>query len=157
MKGQNKLLIFVILLGLILLGISVYSLFYIMNSREQLENRLHSEISKEIGQLKLPEIQNGVDGKDGKTIRGITPIKGIDYLDGSEGKDGKNGKDGSDGINGKNGKDGEPGTPGRTLLSRCNPTKNRVEQKYLDTDVWEILYYLPEGSTCPLKEQNKND
>lgn len=99
---------------------------------------------------------------------GYTPIKGKDYSDGKDGINGLSitgpqGPAGAQGLAGESvtgpsgpqgpeGAQGLPGTPGRTLEQRCNAKKLRIEQKYTDTEIWEVLYYLPEGARCPKEE-----
>lgn len=105
-------------------------------------------------------------GKDG-----YTPVKNIDYFDGNPGNDGMNGfnayqlwlangntgtfEDFQEAFRGYPGNDGQPGVPGRTLEQRCVELepRSRIEQKYTDTEMWEVLYYLAVGQECEVPNE----
>lgn len=105
---------------------------------------------------------------------GYTPVKNVDYFDGSAGANGFNGNNGLNAYElwlangntgtfedfqeyyrGNSGTDGAPGAPGRTLEQRCTELepRSRIEQKYTDAEMWEVLYYLAVGQKCEVPNE----
>lgn len=168
MKQRQLMLLAIILAVLSILAAGFVSFNFIKH-----RNDFQIEVQKQIAELSAKLSETPVP-KDG-----YTPIKNVDYFDGDDGSNGRNGRDAEDGDDGTSGTKGgnglsayelwlragntgtllefleslkvkgDPGNAGRTLEQRCNAIKLRVEQKYTDTETWEILYYLPEGAKCP--------
>lgn len=153
---QKKLTWAVIFLIILLLVLTGYTLYYLVHNKEVIQDNLRAQLSNQVAGIRLPKGSDGPIGATGNPgMQGIQGSPGVQGIQGTQGLQGLQGIPGSQGIQGvtgdtgPTGTQGETGPPGRTLEQRCNPNAHRIEQKYTDTETWEIAYYLPTGAKCP--------
>ena len=153
---------------------SLFMFWYLAKNQDALRTEFNNNLREELDKYNFPESEpieqdeaeiylqiakycennnckgaQGIPGPLGPMgIPGIQGIMGVTGPIGSQGIQGEPGVQGAQGIQGET---GEPGEPGRTLEQRCmvvSESRRRIEQKYTDTNAWEILYYLTPGQRC---------
>lgn len=172
MKKQRLLTSLALILAILILFLTGYTLLYIITNTQQVEERLRRQISLDIAGIKVPASVEGEAGEDGISIKGDKGDTGATGPQGPQGPIGPHGEQGdfgSQGFQGPQGPPGEPGSvgppgpqgeagpPGRTTEQRCvvvDVNTRRIEQKYTDSETWEVLYYLSPGQRCPEEPQN---
>jgi hypothetical protein len=166
MKKQKFLTTLALVMAILILFLTGYTLLYIITNSQDVEERLRKQIQVEIAGIKVPVTISPKDGKNGDSIigekgdrgemglqggQGVPGVQGPMGPMGPQGLQGERGFDGAQGLQGDQGTPGEQGTSGRTLEQRCvvvNETTRRIEQKYTDAEQWEVLYYLSPGQKC---------
>lgn len=142
---QKKLFLIVLILVIILLGVTGYTLYYLINNRQDIENKLQSQINNQVSQIKVPTGKQGSVGPQGLSIQGAKGERGLQGEQGPIGKTGPQGPQGiqgvqgPQGIQGEKGDQGEPGANGRETEFRCNPDNDNYEYRYIGDDNWIII------------------
>jgi hypothetical protein len=165
MKKQRLLTGIALVLAILILFLTGYTLLYIITNSKNVEDRLRRQIQVEIAGIQIPLSVTPKDGKDGESIigskgdrgeTGAQGLQGTQGIQGVEGPQGIQGAPGENGIQGETGPQGAPGVSGRTLEQRCtiNGETRRIEQKYTDAEQWEVLYYLSPGQKCAQEVEN---
>lgn len=180
-SAQRFLFLAAILLMLSSIFISGFTLWYLTKNKDSLNVQLQNSLKDELAKYKFPvqepitiddaklyisvakycEAHNDCIGPKGADSfiagpQGVMGLQGLLGIQGVQGLQGLQGLKGDTGIDGPTGLQGETGPPGRTLEERCyivNPTRRRIEQKYTDSETWEIKYYLAPGQLCPEEVQ----
>lgn len=161
---KNKKLVALALgLAFILMFLTLYTIFKLVEQNKSLNERLEDTISKSTTQIKnLTENQIVLQNQI-KSIYKNDPKSGENGINGLNGRNGRNGINGKDAKNGsscstiqnqngaiikcsdgtksviKNGKDVEIKIP----YIQCNILKNRWEIRYDPTENWQIMGDMP--------------
>lgn len=166
---QHRLLVAMGIMMVLSIILSGFSLWYLFNNREAISSNLEQRLAQQIASYRPKDGQDATDAQVYKAIQqfcdlnncigiagpqGATGPKGDTGAQGQQGIQGIQGAIGAQGIQGPQGEpgpQGEQGADGRTLEQRCvvvSQVKRRIEQRYTDTETWEILYYLAPGQRC---------
>ena len=162
----KTLIVLALLMMVIGIAVSSYTLWYFIKNKDTLSLNLEQKI----GQISSVKPINGKDASDEQVYFAIvrycqqndcTGARGFVGPLGPQGPMGLPGVSvvgpkGDMGVTGPQGPVGPQGIEGpqgvtRTLEQRCVVINNkrRIEQKYTDSEAWEVLYYLSPGQRCP--------
>jgi hypothetical protein len=159
-RMKSKASIILAILVFLGMAISAYTLYYMINNQENISLRLDQGLNDIFKQKPL-------DGKNATNEQIAMAVADYctrnNYCTGSQGPEGKTivgprgdqGETGT-GVTGPKGEQGDMGPQGRSLEERCvvvNSTKRRIEQKYTDSETWQVKYYLSPGQLCPEEVQ----
>lgn len=152
-QKTNKLNFIVLLLLIVGIGISCYTLYYAIQNKDEFKAEIQQNLRAELDKLNIPtpkdisvdearlvlavaeycKSNNDCRGQNGQSIIGLTGSQGL------QGPQGLPGIQGEQGVKGENGNNGLNGTDGRTPTFRCNQNKNQWQVRYSEDENWSAV------------------
>lgn len=176
MIKREKLFAVAVILMIVGILLSAFTLWYTIINRDNLTKVVDKSIASRLADFKVPQqvIQeatvdeakillavarycSGRDvcaGRDGKTVMGPVGLQGPSgiSIQGPVGPEGPQGPIGPQGDEGPIGPQGPAGTDAPITEERCNSETNTIERRRPPDENWQPYYKLAPGQTCAQEE-----